>query len=75
MEGETVGQTRKMKAFLILGYAESRVRTKLQLLHEGLGIDLWKRFLGSRRYYMLLAKSFAHLLGLLGQPFLEPERW
>ena len=50
MEGETVGQTRKMKAFLILGYAESRVRTKLQLLHEGLGIDLWKRFLGSRRY-------------------------
>lgn len=50
MEGEIVGQTGKMKAFPILSYAESRVRTKLQLLHEGLGIDLWKRFLGSRRY-------------------------
>lgn len=50
MEGEIVGQTRKTKAFLILSYAESTVRTKLQLLLEGLGVDLWKRFLGSRRY-------------------------
>lgn len=50
MEGEIVGQTRKTKAFPVLSCAESRVGTEPQLLHEGLGVDLWKIFLGSGRY-------------------------
>ena len=50
MEREIVGQTRKTKAFPVLSCAESRVRTEPQLLRKRLGVDLWKRFLGSGRY-------------------------
>jgi len=58
MERGILGQIREMKAIQILSSTETWIRKKLQLLHEGLGLDLWERFPDSGGYQMLLDREF-----------------